>query len=191
MSVAYAIRRARPRELQRLQEIERAAGGLFRQVGMEEVAGEEPRSLVQLEVACREGRLFAADAGDEPVGFALLETVDGLPHLAELAVHPEHGRRGVGRRLVEFVCTWAARSERPAVTLSTFRDVPWNRPFYERLGFRVLAAGDWTPGLRALREREAEHGLDVDARDLMRRELRPADRRPCARSSECSEPGSG
>jgi GNAT superfamily N-acetyltransferase len=189
VSTGTAIRRARQRELPRLQEIERAAGGLFRQVGMAEVAEKEPRSLVQLEVACAEGRLFAADAGGEPIGFALMETVDGLPHLAELAVHPEHGRRGVGRRLVEFVCAWAARAGQPAVTLSTFRDVPWNRPFYERLGFRVLSPGEWTPGLRALRERESEHGLDVDGRDLMRRALRPDDGPAGTRAGPGADPG--
>jgi len=36
--------------------------------------------------------------------------------------------------------------------------VPWNAPWYARHGWRVTS--DPTPGLRALRRREVELGLD-------------------------------
>ena len=38
----------------------------------------------------------------------------------------------------------------PRITLSTFRDVPWNRPFYERRGFRVVDPGGLPPQHRDL-----------------------------------------
>jgi hypothetical protein len=57
------------------------------------------------------------------------------------------------------------------VTLSTFRDVPWNGPFYRNHGFRDLEPAEWTPGMRAIREKEAQQGLRVEARVFMRREL--------------------
>ena len=63
-----------------------------------------------------------------------------------------------------------------ALTLTTFRDVPWNAPYYRRCGFRVLDEQEWTPGLRAIREREAGHGLDRWPRVCMRRDLVPAGR---------------
>ena len=59
----------------------------------------------------------------------------------------------------------------PAATLSTFRDVPWNGPFYRNHGFRDLQRAEWTPGMPAIRDQEARHGLRVQARVFMRREL--------------------
>ena len=74
-------------------------------------------------------------------------------------------------RLLEGVCAWAQARGYPAATLSTFRDVPWNGPFYRNHGFRDLQPAEWTPGMRAIREKEARHGLCVPARVFMRREL--------------------
>ena len=59
----------------------------------------------------------------------------------------------------------------PALTLTTFTDVPWNAPYYVRCGFRILADAQLTPGLRAIRDREAAHGLDRWPRVCMRRDL--------------------
>ena len=53
---------------------------------------------------------------------------------------PEHMRKGVGSRLIETVCRWARDAGHAKITLSTFRDVPWNRPFYESRGFQVVDA---------------------------------------------------
>jgi hypothetical protein len=46
------------------------------------------------------------------------------------------------------------------VTLTTFRDIPWNAPYYARLGFSELPADAWGAGMRALvaRERRAIPG---------------------------------
>jgi GNAT superfamily N-acetyltransferase len=111
------------------------------------------------------------DDGREPVGFVLLELVDQGLHLSELSVAPDHGRRGLGRRLVEFVCEWGRVQGFDALTLTTYRDVAWNGPFYQRLGFRVIPEASLGEGLRALRRAEAAQGLDPEIRDVMRREL--------------------
>lgn len=114
---------------------------------------------------------MAAGPDEQPVGFALVSVVDGLAHLEELDVHPEHGRRGLGTALVETVREWARNAGFKAITLSTFRDVPWNAPFYAQLGFRVLTEDELTEGLLQLREAEAGRGLPIRARVMMRREL--------------------
>jgi hypothetical protein len=44
------------------------------------------------------------------------------------------------------------------VTLTTFRDVPWNAPFYRRLGFEVV--DELPSGLAAIRAHEAMAGDD-------------------------------
>ena len=74
-------------------------------------------------------------------------------------------------RLLEGVCAWAQARGYPAATLSTFRDVPWNGPFYRNHGFRDLPPAEWTPGMPAILDKEARHGLCVQARVFMRREL--------------------
>ena len=109
----------------------------------------------------------------EPVGFALVELLDDAAHLEEIDVHPDHGRRGLGAALVDAVCGWARDAGLPAVTLTTFRDVPWNGPFYARLGFREVAAGRMGPELADLVHEEAEQGLSPERRIAMRRELHP------------------
>ena len=46
-----------------------------------------------------------------------------------------------------------------AVTLTTYRDVPWNAPFYRRVGFEVV--DDPTPGVAEVRAAERAEGLDA------------------------------
>jgi len=99
--------------------------------------------------------------------------LDGMAYVEELDVVPAHGRRGLGSRLLGHVFAWGAAQGCAAVTLSTFRDVPWNGPFYRRHGFRDLAPEEWTPGMPAIRQREIAVGLKPDARVFMRRELHP------------------
>jgi hypothetical protein len=59
----------------------------------------------------------------------------------------------------------------PALTLTTFAEVPWNGLYYRRRGFVALDDRELTPGLRVIRQREAAHGLDRWLRLCMRREL--------------------
>ena len=130
----------------------------------------ETTSQADLEAAQRRGHLWVARADGVPVGFAHMEVLEpGIAHLEEIDVHPEHGRRGVGRRLVSAVCRWAAANGYSWVTLSTFRDVPWNLPFYARLGFEEIPLKELSPGLLCVIEDEARRGLDPRLRVVMRR----------------------
>jgi GNAT superfamily N-acetyltransferase len=108
---------------------------------------------------------------DVPVGMVIASVRDAAVYVEEMDVLPGHGRRGLGTRLLARVCGWAQARGHPAVTLSTFRDVPWNGPFYRKHGFRDVPPAQWTPGMRAIREKEARHGLRADARVFMRRDL--------------------
>jgi hypothetical protein len=57
------------------------------------------------------------------------------------------------------------------LSLSTFREVPWNAPYYRRLGFVDVADEALTPGMRAIREEHLARGLDEDARVFMVRDF--------------------
>ena len=73
--------------------------------------------------------------------------------------------------LLGHACEWARGNGLKAVTLTTFANIPWNAPNYERCGFRKLPADDLTPGLLRIRREEADHGLDAWPRVCMRRLL--------------------
>lgn len=164
----YAITTARPRDVRALAAIERAAAALL--------AGHAPASVLnettdenEFQQARAEGRLWVALEGDTPVAFALVEMLaTDLPHLEEIDVHPQHGRRGVGAALVRAVCEWVSRSGYSQMTLTTFRAVPWNMPFYSRLGFEEVPAHELRPELVAVVRNEAARGLDAESRVVMR-----------------------
>ncbi|MDX2564733.1 GNAT family N-acetyltransferase [Streptomyces sp. TX20-6-3] len=171
------IRAAAPAELPLLQDIERAAGEPFRTLGMAAIADDDPLPLDVLESYRRAGRAWVAvDAADRPVAYLLTDTIDGSAHIEQVSVHPDAARRGVGRALIEHLAAAAGERGLAALTLTTFTEVPWNAPYYARLGFRPLTDSDpaLTEGLRAISRAEAAHGLSVWPRVCMRRELRPA-----------------
>ena len=177
MDSRYTIAIARPRDVPALAAIELAAAALLE--------GHAPRSVLNETTSERdfmeaqeEGRLWVALDGDAPVGFALVEMLsDGLPHLDEVDVHPGHGRRGVGTELVRTVCEWVARRGLSGLTLTTFRAVPWNMPFYARLGFEEMAPDEIGPELAAVLRDEASRGLDPEGRVAMRYRVRAAEKR--------------
>lgn len=169
----YSIRKARRDELSRLPEIEDEAGRLFEGVVSlpdEEHDGHDP--VVPFARAQAAGLLWvAADANDAPVAFAMFEELDGALHLEEIDVHPDHMRQGLGARLIDAAAAWARELGYAEMTLTTYREVPWNAPYYERLGFRERAEAEWSPALRARVDDEASRGLGREARLVMSRPI--------------------
>lgn len=171
MTDPAAIRPARGDELEALRALEIAAGEVFRELGMDPVADDTPPSTVVLRGALDRGGLWAIDDDGTVAAYLMDDVVDGEPHLEQVSVHPDHARRGLGARLVEDLVARARAAGHHAVTLTTFVDVPWNGPYYARLGFRPLADDELGPGLRAIRRAEIARGLDRWPRRAMRREL--------------------
>jgi GNAT superfamily N-acetyltransferase len=169
-------RAARRGDLAALRDLERAAGALFRAVGMAAVADDEPATVAELAVFADDGRAWVVtDDADEQVGYLLVDVVDGNAHIEQVSVHPDHARQGLGRALVETAAAWADRRGLPALTLTTYAAVPWNAPYYARLGFRVLSDDEMSPGLRRVREDEAARGLAEWPRVAMRCAVRRLD----------------
>ncbi|PZT75141.1 MULTISPECIES: GNAT family N-acetyltransferase [unclassified Streptomyces] len=166
------IRAVHPDELPLLQDIERAAGQCFRDIGMPEIADDEPLPVGELARYRDTGLAWVAanDAGI-PVAYLIADRVDGNLHVEQVSVHPDSARRGIGRSLLDHLAGQATSEGVPALTLTTFTQVPWNAPYYARCGFRLLDDSSLTPGLREIRRREAAHGLDRWPRACMRRAL--------------------
>jgi len=174
MEPDYAIMPTQPEHLPHLDVIERAAAQQFAPWGIPEHILNTTMGMEDLQRAQAAGLLWVALLpGGKPVGFALVKLLAAGPYLAEVDVHPTHGRRGLGRRLVTAVCEWATTDGHSAVTLITFRDIPWNAPFYARLGFRALDPAELAPELAEQVRREAAHGLDPAQRVVMRYDIHP------------------
>ena len=172
MGGPYEVRLASPGDLDAIPIVEVASGELFRTVDLEAVAEAPPTAPEALAAAQQGGRLWVGvTESREVIGFALGCYMDGHHHLQQLSVLPAHGRRGLGRALVKAVCAWAWSEGGRHVTLSTFRDVAWNGPYYERLGFRALAECQLGPDLVATRADEQAQGLDISKRVIMQRDL--------------------
>jgi len=151
-----------------MQDIERLAGDQFREVGLAEVADAEPPSLQELRRHAGEGRSWVVvGASGQPIGFVLVSNVDGHAHIDQMSVDPEHQGMGAGRALIDRVRAWALETGRDGITLTTYADVPWNRPLYEHLGFRVLEEREIGSQLHAIRDAERARGLDVRPRVCM------------------------
>ncbi|MEV0218750.1 GNAT family N-acetyltransferase [Streptomyces sp. NPDC050704] len=156
------IRPATATDLPLLQDIERAAGEPFRALGMPEVADDEPPALDLLERFREAGHAWVAETEEDGrvIAYLIGEPLDAAFHIEQVSVHPDAARRGVGRDLIAYAADRARDQGLAGLTLTTFAEVPWNAPYYERLGFHVLAEPELTPGLRKIRAAEADHGLD-------------------------------
>jgi GNAT superfamily N-acetyltransferase len=164
------IRVARAGDLPVLRELERAAGASFRNLGMHAVADDPPPSLAELAVFQHAGRAWVVVSDEDmPIAYLLLDVVDGNAHIEQVSVHPDHARQGLGRALLDIAASWAKERGLAALTLTTYTDVPWNAPYYLRLGFKIMTEAQITSGLRRIKEHEAARGLDVWPRVTMRR----------------------
>lgn len=161
-------RRASSSDLGSLAAIEVAAGARFRDIGLDRIADDPGPTVADLAPHLDDGTIWVAEDGDTIVGYATASIVDGEGHLDQVSVVPEAGGKGFGMGLITEVHTWAHVEELPSVTLTTFRDIAWNGPYYERFGYVALADDDLGPELRAIRQAEIDAGLDVLPRVAMR-----------------------
>lgn len=152
-----------PADLPELVRVDQAATGLFHTAGIDLPVG-DPTGVL------RNAREILV-TGRPPIGFAALEEVDGRAHLSELSVHPDHGRQGIGAALLSASVDWAVEAGYPAITLTTFRSVPFNGPWYARNGFAELPEAEWGPRLRRIWADEQAAGIAVVPRMAMIRPL--------------------
>lgn len=162
----YIIRLAHPGELARLSDIEDAAGTRFlgTSAALDASLPNVPMAAFAAGLA-RRSLWVAIDAGHAPVGFLLAEPRPPWLHIRELDVHPDHNGAGLGRALVAAAEAAAAALGYDGLSLTTFRDIPWNAPWYARQGFaEVTEPPDW---LAAILAEEAAAGLDPANRCAM------------------------
>ena len=137
------IRRPHPHEIKLLPQIENEADLRYRRVGLGQVVDMPPASLASLEAGRRVGRLWVAVSPlNRPVGFALMKFPGGTAWLDQLSVLQRWQGYGFGSALIEQIATAARGLGHRTLHLSTYRDVPWNAPYYARRGFAEMPRGD-------------------------------------------------
>jgi GNAT superfamily N-acetyltransferase len=166
----YQIRFAHAEDLPLLSHIEQSAARLFLDTPYAFLVDDEPLSLDFVQQQFQAGRVWVAvDCHEIMVGYAIAREVDDTLYLQQIDVEPAHGRRGIGSALVNTVCVWAKQRGYEIVSLSTFRDLPWNAPFYSKLGFHPVDEADLTTGFQQIRLKELAAGLPVSDRVIMHR----------------------
>lgn len=165
-----SIRAATAADFELMQDIEVDAGRRFRDVGLAVIADEPPPTAGDLSPYVRSSTAWIAlDGHDEAVGYVIASIVDDEAHLDQLSVRVAAQGRGVGTSLIDRVAAWGASHGFEAMTLTTFRDVTFNGPFYRRLGFVEVPETEQGPQLAAIRAQERKAGLDLWPRVAMRR----------------------
>ena len=168
MPKGYRIRQRRPEDDATLVTIENRAAQLFRAYGYGALADDLVRDVEHLRSSIEGQQVWVAvDDHDEATGLAAAAPRGDFLHLAELSVDPAHGRRGVGSALVLAVVEAARRANLKGTSLTTFRHVPFNAPFYSRFGFLELPLDEAPPLLRGIFDAEVPAGIDPLSRVLM------------------------
>lgn len=168
----YRIRLARSEDAGAFHRVEEDAAGLLREeaslagtvIAPAMAAADHARIIAK-------GRSLAALHEDRIVGFAAIRTAGRELHLAELSVARAHQRRGIGSLLVRAVMIDAHNSGYRAITLNTYRDIPWNAPFYARLGFVEIENFEGRAHLAQSRQGATLRGLPLARRCAMIRFL--------------------
>ena len=165
--MSFTLRATHVADIFRLQEIERAAGELFRNSELIDIDAMSVVAIGDHTQAIEQGLSLVAEVDGRVAGFVMGEMHFDDAYLHELDVDPAYGQRGVGAALVRRFVSAARTKGAKAVYLSTFREPKWNAPFYRKLGFVDVARGDYLRWMSAIEGEQAKF-LDVNTRVFMR-----------------------
>jgi len=142
-------RLARPDEIDRVREIQRAAGRRFLETPYARAAESGVDDPAVLAAAQDKWHLWVSvDSRDRPVGAAHLMLLGRGLHLRKLDVHPDFKGARRGAAILNAVERFFAGRGISSLSLTAFVDVPWNAPYYERIGFGIVPEAQLEPALR-------------------------------------------
>ncbi len=161
------FRNTRTADIFRLQEIERAAAELFRDSELIDIDTMAVIPMADHITSIETGISIVAQVDGRIAGFVMGEMQGDVAYLRELDVDPAYQRRGIGAMLVTAYIESARTKAATATYLSTFRDPPWNAPFYRRMGFTDIDRTDYLPWMTDMEAAQAAF-LDISTRVFMR-----------------------
>ncbi|RDC60513.1 4-(cytidine 5'-diphospho)-2-C-methyl-D-erythritol kinase [Alteripontixanthobacter maritimus] len=172
MSADWRIRLARPDDAQAFHDVEADAGGLLEQhPSLAQITLPSPRSSQEYAAMIDKGHSLAAVSEDAVIGFVATRPFGRELHIHELSVRRSFQRRGIGATLLGALAIDAHNAGFAALTLNTFRDIPWNAPFYARQGFEIIGDIEAHPRLAHALEKAVAARLPRENRCAMIRFL--------------------
>ena len=164
----FSIRLARKSDAEDFYRVEDDAAELLRNEPSLEGIPIPPTSTVEHHAkVIAMGRSLTAVVGEEIVGFAESGPVRRELHLHELSVARAYQGRGIGATLLRALKIDAGNSGFRAITLNTFRDIPWNAPFYAKHGFVEVDNFEGRPHLAESLAGAVELGMPAESRCAM------------------------
>jgi GNAT superfamily N-acetyltransferase len=167
------VRLARPSDVPLLGSVESSAATLFSTFpSLAHHSHGPPVPQSELEIYLSANNLWVAvDDADAPIGFLCGHSIDSSFYIAEISVAEDWQKKGVGRSLIERMCKDVKILSYSDVILTTYRDVPWNGPWYIKVGFEELHVKDWGEQITKKMELEKSEGFDMERRCVMKRVL--------------------
>lgn len=102
------------------------------------------------------------------VGFIAGKIASEWLHIAEMDVHPNWQRRGIGKQLMQAILRNGQQRGLTGATLTTDKMAEFNARFYATLGFEIVEGEARPPHLAAISEDEIAKGFDPARRVAMR-----------------------
>lgn len=152
----WRIRACRPSDHRLLPGLERRSGEAFRQFGYDAVADMVPTPAEAYATLPAPSWVFVAQSATAPVvGFCVLGALDAMGHVREMGVDHRYAGQGIGTALLERGLDALRAAGFRAAVLTTFADLPFNAPYYRRLGFEEMTPDpNNQPGLHLICQAE-------------------------------------
>lgn len=164
----FSIRLARPEDAEGFHAVEEDAAQLL--AGEPSLAGipvppsnsaEEYRNMIV------QRHCLTAVSDERIVGFAATRRHGRELHLHEISVATAFQRQRIGATLLRALKIDARNAGVRAITLHTYRDIPWNAPFYARHGFEIIQDLAAYPRLAAGQDAAVDFGMPRERRCAM------------------------
>lgn len=172
--MTFIIRKTQLSDIDYLGDVERSASAAFKSIPdlawiaeTDVISAEEHSQFVDAESSW----VAIESKSHDLSGFILTEIIDRDMYIAEVSVSAVHQKKGLGTQLLKRAFTEATALGIEAAILTTFIDVPWNAPYYKRLGFAILSDDDMPAYLAQKLGEEEASGLHVQKRCAMRKAL--------------------
>lgn len=171
--MSIVIRPALAADIPALGAVERSAAAAFLAApGLEWIAASEPTPAGFLQGCQEKDRLWVADGEHGQLsGFLAAQAMGRHIFIVELSVALASQRRGIGTRLMAAVEAHARQCGAEALTLTTYRGLAWNAPYYRRLGYAEVAPAELGEAYVAKVAYEATCGHDPALRCVMIKQL--------------------
>ncbi len=172
--MTYIIHKTELRDVAHLPRVERSAAHAFTSLpNLSWLADESVMSTKEHERFLVEGLSWVALGSTSRTiyGFIHAEVIEDEIYIAEVSVSETHQKLGIGSQLIKTAMEQAKSMGLSAATLTTFRNVPWNAPYYQRLGFKTLMTETLPLYLKQKLRDEHAAGLRREQRCAMRKAL--------------------